>query len=147
MDKEIDLDKRMIELRQRSEHKDWDHVGYINWVDDQVDKNNHVAIEIAYPNGNKTFQQRFRFPREYDRSSEFVKMIECDELPFEIGALNNESLQDEPVPIDPDRETIVVPKRGVDRLRFDRERVLYASMSIVYLAIVIAVFGAGVFVL
>jgi len=111
-----DLGHKLTELQRKSEHSDFEHVGYIVWVKDQVEESGKVAIKVQFPDDRSYFINHFDWPEDWNTDSKLKRLVEHDKLPFAPGSFTNEELQDEPVPIDPKRRCIKIPRKSHERV-------------------------------
>lgn len=120
-DDEIDLGHKLLDLQKRSEHPNFEHVGYIKWVHDNTDTTGRVKIDVQYPDGDSEFTDSFKWPKDFNMDSRLRRAVECDALPFSSGSFTNDTLQNEAIPIDPDRKRIEIPQSRTTSLK---ERVM-----------------------
>jgi hypothetical protein len=109
-DEEFDLGHKISDLKERSRHPKFENVGYIRWVGDKIDDSDEIVLQVDYPNENKHFKEVINFPKDLKIDSKLKRLIEHPDLPFSEGSFTNEELQDEPVPIDIEREVVIVPE-------------------------------------
>jgi len=106
-----DIAHKIARLDSRSEHPDFENVGYINWVHDKIEDENQITLEIIYPNSDMSFEEKIDWPEDLKVDSKLKKFIESPKLPFSKGNFNNTNLQDAAVPIDVEEEKIIIPEK------------------------------------
>lgn len=112
-----DIGDKLLMLQQRSDHPSYEHVGYINWVHDEIDSRNRVDIDVIYPDGESEFTDTFSWPKDFSTESRLRRAVENDKLPFNVGRFSNDELQGEAVPIDPNVGKIIIPKSRSETLK------------------------------
>jgi len=111
-EEEFDLGHKISDLEQKSDHPVFETVGYIRWVEDNIDEADEIVVQVNYPNDNYSFKESIDFPADFNRPSKLRSLIRHPDLPFSKGSFNNSDLQDEPGPIDIEDDCINVPEHS-----------------------------------
>lgn len=106
---------KLAELKHRSHNPfdEYEHVGYITQMRDQIDERGRIVFEVEYPSAKKSFMYSFQWPIEWSEEYELYRFINSDYIPWNAESLQKETVvtvdDPQPVPIKPDEREIIVP--------------------------------------